>query len=71
MKRLIINLIILLGATTSFAQELVVTGKIIDGNNLKPFEYVDVTIYDNSGSKIITGGFAIAALAINSFVCSL
>ncbi len=58
MKRLIINLIILLGATTSFAQEYVVTGKIIDGNNLKPFEYVDVTIYDNSGSKIITGGFS-------------
>lgn len=48
----------MLGAATCFAQNFNVTGKVIDGNNLKPFEYVDVTIYDNSGSKIITGGFS-------------
>ena len=57
MKRFIINLILLLGVTTAFAQTFFVTGKVIDGNNLKPFEYVDVSIYDASGSKIITGGF--------------
>ena len=47
----------MLGAATCLAQSFNVTGKVIDGNNLKPFEYVDVTIYDASGSKIITGGF--------------
>lgn len=58
MKRFILNLILLLGAVTCFAQNFIVTGKVIDGNNLKPFEYVDVTIYDNSGNNIITGGFS-------------
>lgn len=48
----------MLGTLTCFAQSFFVTGKVIDGNNLKPFEYVDVAIYDNSGSKIITGGFS-------------
>ena len=48
----------MLGAATCLAQNFNVTGKVIDGNNLKPFEYVDIAIYDNSGSKIITGGFS-------------
>lgn len=48
----------MLGAATCLAQNFNVTGKVIDGNNLKPFEFVDISIYDNSGSKIITGGFS-------------
>ena len=58
MKRLILNLILLLGTLSCFAQTFMVTGKVIDGNNLKPFEFVDITIYDASGSNVITGGFS-------------
>ena len=57
MKYLILNLILLLGTLTCLAQNYIITGKVIDGNNLKPFEFVDVTIYDSSDSKIITGEF--------------
>ena len=57
MKHLIINLILLLGTVTCFAQNYVITGKVIDGSNLKPFEFVDVTIHDASNDKIITGEF--------------
>lgn len=58
MKRLILNLILLVSVVTCFAQSFEVTGKVIDGNNLKPFEFVDITIYDASESKVITGGFS-------------
>ena len=58
MKRLILNLILLVSAATCFAQKFEVTGKIVDGNNLKPFEYVDVVVYDASGKNIITGAFS-------------
>ena len=58
MKRLIFTLVMFLGVLVGYAQNFLVTGKVIDGNNLKPFEYVDITIYDNSGNKIITGGFS-------------
>jgi outer membrane receptor protein involved in Fe transport len=58
MKRLILNLILLLGTLSCFAQTFMITGKVIDGNNLKPFEFVDITIYDASGSNVITGGFS-------------